>query len=68
MDTDLLRMHAESLVLRKLLLQIADLVVARKAGDLSGEEFLEAVKERCEVQKHLELPHLQEIIEKLEKL
>ena len=68
MDTDLLRMHAESLVLRKLLLQIADLVASREAEDLSEEEFLDAVKERCEVQKQLELPHLQEIIEKLERL
>jgi len=67
-DADLLRIHAESLALRKLLCQIGELVTQREAEDLSEEEFLAAVKERCEVHKHLELPHLQEIIEKLEQL
>ena len=68
MDTDLLRIHAESLTLRKLLLQIAELVDSREFEMLTDREFFEAVKERCEVQKHLELPRLQEIIEKLEQL
>jgi len=61
-------MHAESLALRRLMLQIAELVKQREAEDISEEEFFEAVKERCEVHRHLEVPQLQKIIEMLEKL
>ena len=61
-------MHAESLALRQLLLQIAELVNQRQAEDISEEEFFEAVKERCEVHRHLKIPLLQKIIDMLEKL
>jgi hypothetical protein len=61
-------MHAESLALRRLMLQIAELVDQRHADDISEEEFFEAVKERCEVHRHLEIPQLQKIIDMLEKL
>jgi len=60
--------HAESLALRKVLLQIAALVARRRSGDLSADDFLEAVEERSEVFRHLELPALQEIIDQLEQL
>jgi hypothetical protein len=63
-----LMMHAESLALRRLMLQIAELVTQRHADDISEEEFFEAVKERCEVHRHLEIPQLQKIIDMLEKL
>lgn len=68
MSDDHLMMHAESLALRRLMLQIADLVTQRHAEDISEEEFFEAVKERCEVHRHLEIPQLQKIIDMLEKL
>lgn len=68
MDEDHLLMHAESLALRKLLLQISDLVTQRMYDEISEVEFFEAVRERSEVFKNLELPHLQEIIDQLEKL
>jgi SMC interacting uncharacterized protein involved in chromosome segregation len=61
-------MHAESLALRKLMLQIAELVKQRQAEDISEEDFFEAVKERCEVHRHLEIPQLQKVIDMLEKL
>ncbi len=68
MSDDHLRMHAESLALRQLLLQIAELVKQRQAEDISEEEFFEAVRERCEVHRHLKIPQLQKIIDMLEKL
>ena len=68
MSVDHLRMHAESLALRQLLLQIAELVSQRHAEDLSEEDFFEAVRERCEVHRHLKIPQLQKIIDMLEKL
>ena len=68
MSDDHLRMHAESLALRQLLLQIAELVSLRHAEDLSEEDFFEAVRERCEVHRHLKIPQLQKIIDMLEKL
>lgn len=68
MSDEHLKMHAESLALRQLLLQIAELVKRRHAEDISEEEFFEAVKDRCEVHRHLEIPQLQKIIDMLEKL
>lgn len=68
MSDDHLIMHAESLALRQLLLQIAELVNQRHAEDLSEEDFFEAVRERCEVHRHLKIPELQKIIDMLEKL
>ena len=68
MDDGHLKMHAESLALRQLLLQMASLVDRREAEDISEEEFFEAVKERCNVHRHLKIPELQKIIDMLEKL
>ncbi len=68
MGDEYLIVHAESLALRKVLLQIAALVARRRSGDLSADDFLEAVEERSEVFRHLELPALQEIIDQLEQL
>lgn len=68
MSDEHLMMHAESLALRKLMLQIAELVDQRHAEDISEEEFFEAVKEKCEVHRHLEIPQLQKVIDMLEKL
>ncbi len=50
------------------MLQIAELVKQRHDEYISEEEFFEAVKERCEVHRHLKIPQLQKIIDMLEKL
>ena len=68
LDDNHLRMHAESLALRQLLFQIAELVDQRHAETISEEGFFEAVKERCNVHRHLKIPQLQKIIDMLEKL
>ncbi|KKL88139.1 hypothetical protein LCGC14_1927680 [marine sediment metagenome] len=68
MDDNHLKMHAESLALRQLLLQIAELVEQREAEDISTEGFFEAVRERCNIHRHLKIPQLQKIIDMLEKL
>ena len=68
MDDNHLRGHAEALVFRQIILQITGLVDLRKARDISEEEFLEAIEEKCNVHRHLKMPQLRMIIDMLEKL